>query len=496
MNDKKNISSALLNQIVLLIYGLIVPRLIIENFGSSTNGLVSSITQFLSFITLLEGGLGAVVLAELYKPIEEKNIKKIKRILYASQVFFNRLSIWFIAYTVVIAIVFSVKMCSQYSWVYTSSLVLILSITTLAQYLFSITNKLFLQAEQKIYIINNVITISLIINILLAILSITIYPNIHVLKVASSISFFIQPIVFYHFVHPEIRKYRCNKTVTVELTNRWSGFAQNLAYFVNMNTGVALITVFSTLANVSVYAVYCFAINALRMVVTNIGNSYQSSLGKYIAQGDDNVTKKHFTSFCNGIWSLSTIFYSTCLLLINPFVKMYVGNIEDANYYQPLFAAIIVLANFFYCIRDPYRLLVLSAGKFKETINGAVIESVLNIGITIVLINKFGLVGVAIGMLVAMLYSTIYFIMFLRNNIIKLSIKDIVKPYLKLSVILLINYFIYFLVYINISSFSLFFIYGTLFFFAESIFVILIYFGPLYCFRTANSLYIKVIKRR
>ena len=41
-----------------------------RNFGSEINGLVSSITQFLSFISLLEGGLGAVVLAELYLPIE------------------------------------------------------------------------------------------------------------------------------------------------------------------------------------------------------------------------------------------------------------------------------------------------------------------------------------------------------------------------------------------------------------------------------------------
>lgn len=491
MNDKKNISSALLNQIVLLVYGLIVPRLIIGTFGSETNGLVSSITQFLSFITLLEGGLGAVVLAELYKPIEDNDTDRINGILAACQRFFNHLAIWFIAYTVVLAIIFSVKMSAQHSWMYTSSLVFILSIITLAQYLFSITNKLFLQAEQKIYIVNNVISISLIANILLAIISIKVFPNIHILKIASSISFFIQPIVFQRFIKPEYKGYRKVKGNAVELKNRWSGFAQNLAHFVNMNTDVALITVFSTLTNVSIYSVYCLAINALRTVVSNIGNSYQSSLGKYIAQGNENATKELFFSFCNGMWTISTIFYCTCLILINPFIKLYVGNIGDADYYQPIFAAVIIFANYIYCIREPYRLLILSAGKFKETNNGAVIEALLNIGISIVLVSRYGLIGVAVGTLIAMLYRMIYFIVFLRNNIIKLSFKEIVKPYLKLTSILLINYLVYFVYKIEISSFGLFVVYGALLFLAESVLVGLLFLGPLKCIRMAKYFFKK-----
>ena len=60
MNNRKNFVSALLAQFVHIIYGLVVPRIILGSFGSNVNGLVSSINQFLSFITLLEGGLGAV----------------------------------------------------------------------------------------------------------------------------------------------------------------------------------------------------------------------------------------------------------------------------------------------------------------------------------------------------------------------------------------------------------------------------------------------------
>ena len=64
MRSKKailNIISSLLLQVTTLICGFIVPKIIIEKFGSNVNGLVSSITQFLAYITLLEAGIGPVI---------------------------------------------------------------------------------------------------------------------------------------------------------------------------------------------------------------------------------------------------------------------------------------------------------------------------------------------------------------------------------------------------------------------------------------------------
>ena len=65
----KNIITSLIQQVTVLLCGLIVPRAIIGTFGSNVNGLTSSITQFLSYITLLEAGIGPVIKAALYKPI-------------------------------------------------------------------------------------------------------------------------------------------------------------------------------------------------------------------------------------------------------------------------------------------------------------------------------------------------------------------------------------------------------------------------------------------
>ena len=101
----KNIITSLLQQVVTVICGLIVPRAIIGSFGSSVNGLLSSITQFLGYITLMEAGIGPVIKSALYKPIAEKDKAAIEKILKASQRFFRIISGIFIIYLIVLCFI-------------------------------------------------------------------------------------------------------------------------------------------------------------------------------------------------------------------------------------------------------------------------------------------------------------------------------------------------------------------------------------------------------
>lgn len=86
----KNIIYSLLLQFSTVICGFITPVLIISQYGSEVNGLISSITQFLAYIVLLESGVGPVLKAALYKPIAKKNVKEIKGLLKSSQKFLEK----------------------------------------------------------------------------------------------------------------------------------------------------------------------------------------------------------------------------------------------------------------------------------------------------------------------------------------------------------------------------------------------------------------------
>lgn len=444
MNNKKNLVSSLVFQGATILQGLILPRLIIGAFGSNVNGLISSITQFLSFISLLEGGLGAVVLAELYGPIQKRNTDYIKRVLDACQDFFSKLALVFLGYTAVLSIVYPLWFAKEKSFAFVSTLVWILSIGTLAQYLFSITYKLYLQANQKLYIVNIISTMTIVINTVSAIVIINIYPEIHAIKLFSGMVFLLQPMLIRRFIDPEYRKRERKKVNDASiLRNRWSGFAQNLAHFINMNTDIALITFFLGLENVSIYSVYMLAINALRAIVSNAGNSYQSALGKYYAENNSMNLAIKFKKFEGYFWMIGITLFSTCLLLINSFVKIYVEGVSDIEYVKPLFALIMVSANMIYVIREPYRLLILAAGKFKETNNGAMIEAILNIVISFLLIQKLGLIGVAIGTLVALIYRFVYFIVYLHGDILERGYSDYIPYIITLFIMGSVNFILY-----------------------------------------------------
>ena len=462
MHNRRNLISSIVNQIFLILQGFILPRLIITTFGSNINGLTSSITQFLGFISLLEGGLGAVVLAELYKPIEGGKKTTVSAILNACQDFFNKLSIFFVIYTIILSFVYPLFIKKDYGVIFTGSLVIILSFSTLAQYVFSITNKLFLQAEQRFYAVCNVGTIGIILNLVLTITTIKIFPEIHVIKLISSIAYLLQPVLLSLYIKKHFGKVRKRDDGKYPLKNRWSGFAQNLAHYINLNTDIILITIFSSLTSVSVYSIYMMAVNALRSFVMTAANSYQSALGKYYVEDDNQLFFNKFDEFQDGIWIVSLILFNTCLLLINPFVAIYTSGVKDADYYQPIFALIIIYANMLFAIREPYRLMALAAGKFKETNFGSFMEAGLNFGLSIILVRKFNLVGVAIGTFIAILYRFIYFILFFKKDVLHKPVFSYL-PYLIISIILCtINILLYFFCPLSASSIFTLLIYGVL----------------------------------
>ena len=83
---------SLIYQIVAFVCGFILPKYFLTYYGSSVNGLVSSITQFLGFITLAEAGVGAVVQSALYKPLADRDNEQISRIMISS----DRFSGWLV----------------------------------------------------------------------------------------------------------------------------------------------------------------------------------------------------------------------------------------------------------------------------------------------------------------------------------------------------------------------------------------------------------------
>ena len=250
----KNIIASVLLQVITVICGFIVPRLIIKNFGSDVNGLVTSITQFLAYITLLESGFGPVVKSILYKPIANKNKSEIEKILKASEKFFRTISYIFIVYIIALSIALPNIVSNEFDKLFTLSLVVIISISTFAEYFFGMTYKLYLQAEQKTYIASSIQMGTTILNTIMTILLIYLGANIQVVKLISATIFIFRPILQNLYVKKKYKINLKNVNENYKIKQKWDGLAQHLAYVVHSNTDVVILTIFSNTTEVSVYS--------------------------------------------------------------------------------------------------------------------------------------------------------------------------------------------------------------------------------------------------
>ena len=424
---KRNVITSILYQLVTVAYGLVVPRLILSSFGSEVNGLVSSLSQFLNYISLLEGGLSGVIMAALYKPLANKDYRKVSGVIKAADNFFKKIATIFVIYTLVLAAVYPFIVTTSFSWGYIFSLTVIISTSVFLQYFFSLSCRLLMNADQHGYVVFSTLILFTILNFAVTFTVINVWPEIHVLKAASALAFLVQPIVFRRYVN---RHYPLDGDAEADkdaIAQRWDGFGQNIAFFIHSNTDVVVLTIFSTLNNISVYSVYMLVVSALRTLVTAISSSLAPSLGNSLANMTNREANELFDRYEFGLSVVTTFAFTCGALLVTPFVQVYTRGITDADYYQPIFGYLMMAAEAVYCFRDPYVSVAYVSGKYKETAKYAYIEAVLNIVISVVLVSKFGLVGVAVGTLVAMTYRMIshmqYLAKHLLNRRIGLSIK-------------------------------------------------------------------------
>lgn len=439
----KNIISAILNQVIVIIYGFIVPIIIIKNFGSEVNGLISSIAQFLAYISLLEGGIGPVIKNSLFKPLVDKNNDELGKILGASDNFFKRLSFAFVIYIVILCVIYPNFVDNKYSLFFTISLILIISINHLAEYFFGITYSLFLKADQKNYFIDNLNSISYLFNLFLIVILVKCGAGILLIKLLSSVVYIIKPIIIKIYFKKKY-KIKLNKEKKYKFEKQWDGLAHHIAATVQSNTDVMLLTIFTNLINVSIYSVYSLITNGINCIIVSLTNGIDAFFGKKMAQS--NSINSSFEVYSFIFYTITTILLSMTLILIVPFIEIYTSSIKDANYIVPLFAYLMVFTEFNFAIRYPYSSIVYANGNFKETSKYAIAEPLVNILVSLLLVHKFGLIGVAIGTLVSTPIRSIGFIYYGATKILKTNFWNSFKQVFVSMIQLIIVFSIYLLV--------------------------------------------------
>lgn len=425
-NALYNILTNLVLQIVTILYGFIVPKIIISNFGSNTNGLISSITQFLAYISLLESGFGPVVKSILYKPISSKDNKTIASILKSAERFFRTIACIFLIYIVLLCIFYPLLVKNDFDYLFTISLIVIIAISTFAEYFFGMTYKLFIQANQKAYIISIIQIITYILNVISIVVLVKINASIQIIKLVGGIIFILRPLIQNLYVKKKYNIKLKDVNDKYEIKQKWDGLAQHVAAVIHGNTDITVLTAFSSLADVSVYSVYSLVVKGVKSIIQSL-TGIESIFGDIIAKNEQDVLNRKFNLYEIIYYMLATIAFSCTIVLITPFISVYTKGITDVNYVRFWFGVLLVISEYIWAIRLPYSSLISASGHFKETRVSAWIECISNIVISVVLVWKYGIVGVTVGTIVGMAIRTTDFVYHTNKYILKRNVYESVK---------------------------------------------------------------------
>lgn len=422
-----NSISPLIYQVTTIICGFILPRLILGYYGTEVNGLVNSITQFLAIISFLELGVGAVVQSSLYKPLADNDNITVSKVITSADKFFRRLGYILVIYVVVMLFYYPYLVKLSFSFMFTATLIVAISIRSFAQYFFGIVNRLLLLADQKAYIQYIAQTAAVIANTVGCYILIAFDSSVQVVYGLTSFIFFLQPLAIHLYIK---RYYALDRQIHYDvepIKQKWNGVAQHIAAVILSSSDSIVLTTFSTLVNVSIYTVYYLPMSGARLMIMSMISGIDALIGNLWAKQDLAELRKVFGWTEWSIHTGTTLIFTLTAVLIVPFVQVYTHGVNDANYMQPLFGVLLVAANSGHCLRLPYNIMILAAGHYKQTQHNYIIAAVMNIVISIIGVKQFGLIGVTLGTLAAMVYQTVWMAWYNSKNFIQWPMKNFWK---------------------------------------------------------------------
>lgn len=413
-------------QVVTMIIGFILPRVMLQSYGSEINGLVSSITQFVSYFNLVEAGLGAAATYALYKPLAEKNHTAISSIVTAANRFYNISGYVFVTLTLGLAIIYPVFIkTSSLSLLEVALLVIILGTKGALEFFTLGKYRALLSADQKTYIISLASIVEIVVNCIIIVWLAYSGFNIVLVRFAALFSVFLRSIILWIYSRKHYRYINYKEKPNNEALNkRWSALYLQILGAVHIGAPVVLATIFTDLKTVSVFAVFNMVIAGVNGVLGIFNSGLSASFGDVIARKEEKILQKSFKEFQTAFYAILSVVYGVTMIMIMPFINIYTYNIMDADYNQPILGFLMVLNGLLYNLKTPQGMLVISAGLYQETKWQTTIQGLIELIGGIILVQWFGINGIMIASILSNIYRDIDLLFFIPKWVTHLPVKD------------------------------------------------------------------------
>lgn len=377
--------------------GFIQNKYFIQYMGLETLGMMKLFSQLLAYLNIIEMGMDTSSLYSLYKPLAEKDYNKTSIIVSTIEDIYNKIAILLFGLGLLcvplIPFFIKSKIISKSIYLYWILYVL----NTVSTYLFVKYSILFMANQEFLYV-KSIQNISSILIKIFQIILIVKYHSFLIFILLLILNNLIQWLFFK-------KHYKNNYSFLIKTKERFSGirsdiknlFWHKIGGLVVFNTDLILISKFSSLEIVGIYASYQMIFQVLGTLINVITNVLTPKIGKFIAQNNkDNIYIKF--KDINILYCLISTILTYCLyILINSFMKLWIKEVPLLSDFTLKLICFNLWVSLFRWILESFK----TGAGFFDDVKSPILESIINFIISIGLGLKLGLDGVIIGTIVS-----------------------------------------------------------------------------------------------
>ena len=402
----KNLVYGLVSFAVTTLLGIVIPRLVLVSYGSETNGLLNSVRQIFAYFALLEAGVGAAALQALYGPVGRGEREEVCAILAAAQRFFRRTGVLYALGVGLLALVYPLLVRTQLPGYLVVGVILFQGLSSVVKYFTTASVQLLLRVDGKNYVLGN---ISMVFTVLSNVARIWLMSRgFGVLWVQGA--FCLVDLCQAALVAGYARRHYPWLTFRAKpneqaVAQRGDVLVHQLSALVFNNTDTILITGFCGLKLVSVYGMYAMLYGMVASMVTLVSSSLNFALGQLFHRDRERYRQ------VQGVYetyylALSFALFYVAFLFIRPFLALYTAGAEDISYQDHWLPGLFLLMQLLKYGRNPSNNSIDYAGHYRQTKWRSVLESAINLVVSLVCIPALGIYGAVLGTIAALFYRT------------------------------------------------------------------------------------------
>lgn len=451
-NSIINSAMSIVTQVLTVVLNFAVKTVFIKMLNDEYLGVNGLFTNIITMLSLADLGIGIAIPYSLYKPLAKKDEHKINVLMNFYKKVYTIIGIAVLLIGLSLTPFLGLIIKDIPKNVPHLSLIYILFVIHSASSYFFVYKKFLIDSDQKGYITSRIIfTFSTLLSIIQIILLVT--TKNYILFLLSSIILVIIQNIYISSKANKLYPFIRNKTDEKLEKEDMEGIKKNVSSLFIYKVGTVImngtdniiISKFIGLIIVGFYSNYVLIINSITTVLNQIFNAITSSIGNLVVTTNKKRSKEVYDNLNFANFWLYALFGVCIIVLINPFINIWIG-----KKYVMGFSIVFLLVLNFYVLgmqsvtnsfRNAYGLFWIA--KYRP-----IIMVIINIVISVVLVQFIGIEGVLIGTLVSRLLTTAWLDPYIVHKYgFEISPKSYYIDYLKYLVIftaisIILNYFV------------------------------------------------------